>query len=115
MPHDAVEDDRRVVSLAVDLSIVRASGDPLSIPSFDMLFMAPTPILDELLRSTVVAPAPISMTERGVSCMICMAVFEHDEAVRWLRCLHGFHATCVDPWFKESSEAPTCPLCRHPV
>ncbi|CAF0825560.1 unnamed protein product [Adineta steineri] len=42
-------------------------------------------------------------------CAICLSEYKNDETVKRLRCEHLFHAECIDPWLKTSSQ---CPICR---
>ncbi|KAH8418162.1 hypothetical protein KR009_006701 [Drosophila setifemur] len=45
-------------------------------------------------------------------CVICMAEFCVDEAVRYLPCMHIYHVSCIDDWLMRSL---TCPSCLEPV
>jgi hypothetical protein len=42
-------------------------------------------------------------------CSICLGPYEEGESVRTVRCLHKFHAECIDPWLRTN---PTCPICK---
>ncbi|CAH8474378.1 unnamed protein product [Schistosoma turkestanicum] len=42
-------------------------------------------------------------------CMICLDDYIESQQIRQMRCLHEFHANCVDKWLKTKR---TCPLCR---
>ncbi len=42
-------------------------------------------------------------------CYICLDEFKVDEDVRVLKCNHGYHMGCIDPWFKLR---PCCPVCK---
>ncbi|CAH8503983.1 unnamed protein product [Schistosoma haematobium] len=42
-------------------------------------------------------------------CMICLDDYADSQQIRQMRCLHEFHANCVDKWLKTKR---TCPLCR---
>nr|AAW27181.1 SJCHGC07006 protein [Schistosoma japonicum] len=42
-------------------------------------------------------------------CMICLDDYVESQQIRQMRCLHEFHASCVDKWLKTKR---TCPLCR---
>jgi hypothetical protein len=42
-------------------------------------------------------------------CNICLGPYEEGESVRTVRCLHKFHAECIDPWLRTN---PTCPICK---
>ncbi|KAM8843489.1 RING finger protein 11-like [Synchiropus splendidus] len=45
-------------------------------------------------------------------CVICMMDFEYGDPVRFLPCLHIYHADCIDAWLVRSF---TCPSCMEPV
>ena len=45
-------------------------------------------------------------------CVICQCGVSEGEAVRLLRCGHGFHRQCVDEWLQRRS---VCPLCVQVV
>ncbi|XP_017483186.1 PREDICTED: RING finger protein 11 [Rhagoletis zephyria] len=45
-------------------------------------------------------------------CVICMADFCVEEAVRYLPCMHIYHVHCIDDWLMRSL---TCPSCMEPV
>lgn len=42
-------------------------------------------------------------------CCICLQLFEVEEEMVQLSCLHVYHRSCIQRWFRES---PTCPICR---
>ncbi|KAH8728309.1 hypothetical protein GQ44DRAFT_702128 [Phaeosphaeriaceae sp. PMI808] len=46
-------------------------------------------------------------------CAICLDDFVQDAQVRGLRCLHAFHAHCLDEWFSRFNEY--CPLCHRTI
>ena len=46
----------------------------------------------------------------GTNCTICQHDFEVGDRIRGLKCLHLFHALCIDNWLTKRSGA--CPLCR---
>ncbi|XP_043281930.1 RING finger protein 11 [Venturia canescens] len=50
-------------------------------------------------------------TKKG-ECVICMMELTIGEAVRYLPCMHTYHATCIDDWLLRSL---TCPSCMEPV
>ena len=60
-----------------------------------------------------VAPAARFGAEK-VDCAVCLAELgDGDDAVRLVPgCGHGFHAECIEAWFRLNS---TCPLCRAAV
>ncbi|XP_012280607.1 RING finger protein 11 [Orussus abietinus] len=45
-------------------------------------------------------------------CVICMMELLVGEEVRYLPCMHTYHATCIDDWLLRSL---TCPSCMEPV
>ncbi|XP_043063540.1 RING finger protein 11 isoform X2 [Drosophila ficusphila] len=51
-------------------------------------------------------------SKKARECVICMAEFCVDEAVRYLPCMHIYHVNCIDDWLLRSL---TCPSCLEPV
>ncbi|XP_022217499.1 RING finger protein 11 isoform X2 [Drosophila obscura] len=51
-------------------------------------------------------------SKKSRECVICMAEFCVDEAVRYLPCMHIYHVNCIDDWLMRSL---TCPSCLEPV
>lgn len=53
------------------------------------------------------------------SCQICMEDFEDGDCLRLLKCMHHFHASCVDKWLAQTQIPrrlnPSCPSCRTEV
>ncbi|XP_020285061.1 RING finger protein 11 [Pseudomyrmex gracilis] len=45
-------------------------------------------------------------------CVICMMELQAGEEVRYLPCMHTYHAICIDDWLLRSL---TCPSCMEPV
>ncbi|KAG5318425.1 RNF11 protein, partial [Acromyrmex heyeri] len=45
-------------------------------------------------------------------CVICMMELQAGEEVRYLPCMHTYHAVCIDDWLLRSL---TCPSCMEPV
>lgn len=45
-------------------------------------------------------------------CRVCLEEFQDGDALRLLPCLHKFHTSCIDQWFKHSS---ACPICKHSI
>jgi hypothetical protein len=43
-------------------------------------------------------------------CAICLARWEHDEAIKVTPCGHAFHEECITGWLRSAS---TCALCRR--
>lgn len=50
-------------------------------------------------------------TKKG-ECVICMMELLVGEEVRYLPCMHTYHAVCIDDWLLRSL---TCPSCMEPV
>lgn len=50
-------------------------------------------------------------TKKG-ECVICMMELVTGEEVRYLPCMHTYHAVCIDDWLLRSL---TCPSCMEPV
>lgn len=50
-------------------------------------------------------------TKKG-ECVICMMELLVGEEVRYLPCMHTYHAGCIDDWLLRSL---TCPSCMEPV
>ncbi|XP_076619508.1 ring finger protein 11 [Colletes latitarsis] len=50
-------------------------------------------------------------TKKG-ECVICMMELVIGEEVRYLPCMHTYHALCIDDWLLRSL---TCPSCMEPV
>ena len=50
-------------------------------------------------------------TKKG-ECVICMMELQVGEEVRYLPCMHTYHAVCIDDWLLRSL---TCPSCMEPV
>lgn len=55
-----------------------------------------------------------SQTQNGKECCICLNCFEAGETLLTLRCLHIFHAECLDRWIKISHNVK-CPLCSTKI
>ncbi|KAF8721093.1 hypothetical protein HU200_023511 [Digitaria exilis] len=71
---------------------------------------SPLPVL--FLR--VAAVAGSSTGAEKVDCAVCLAELADGEPAARLvpGCGHGFHAECIEAWFRVNS---TCPLCRAAV
>ncbi|KAH1104644.1 hypothetical protein GLYMA_13G332800v4, partial [Glycine max] len=72
------------------------------------------------LESCVINSLPVSQFKKdevegehmpvNADCAICLGEFEEGEWLKLLpNCTHGFHASCIDTWFRSHSN---CPLCR---
>uniref|UniRef100_A0ACD5XPY7 Uncharacterized protein n=1 Tax=Avena sativa TaxID=4498 RepID=A0ACD5XPY7_AVESA len=60
----------------------------------------------------VATPGAAGADEK-TECAVCLVEFAHGEAGRLVPgCGHGFHAACIETWFRVRS---TCPLCRAAV
>jgi len=54
-----------------------------------------------------------SIKPHNDNCAICLDDFTFGEKIKLLPCRHGFHADCIDPWLKKSSEL--CPMCKQSI
>ncbi|KAL5275192.1 RNF111 family protein [Megaselia abdita] len=52
---------------------------------------------------------PSETDEDAEKCAICLSLFELDNDVRRLPCMHLFHLDCVDQWLVTNKH---CPICR---
>jgi Ring finger domain len=81
--------------------------------------------LDRHTALTVVTPSsPLDLTgddaaaavaassKESKECAVCLDVPSLGQCVRRLRCMHVFHADCIDTWLKTSR---TCPVCKADV
>ena len=50
--------------------------------------------------------APFGVAE---DCSICLEKYSEETKVRVLPCLHAYHSTCIDGWFRDNQ---TCCLCK---
>ena len=41
-------------------------------------------------------------------CVICQEMFNINNMVRRLPCLHIFHQKCIDKWLESNAKCPTC-------
>lgn len=58
-------------------------------------------------------PAEAGVAVAALDCAVCLGQVEAGEKVRQLpKCVHLFHAECVDAWLRAHS---TCPICRAAV
>jgi len=46
-------------------------------------------------------------------CPVCLENFKEQTKIKLLRCDHGFHPKCIEPWIRDYSD--TCPICRGTV
>ncbi|XP_064355321.1 RING finger protein 11-like [Dromaius novaehollandiae] len=57
-------------------------------------------------------PAAEPGDKKTKECVICMLELARGDPVRFLPCLHVYHAACIDAWLLRSF---TCPSCMEPV
>ena len=50
--------------------------------------------------------------EKRRECVICLVEFRSGDPLRYLPCMHFYHAACVDEWLVRSL---TCPSCMEPA
>lgn len=50
--------------------------------------------------------------KKNKECVICMIDFEVGDTIKYLPCMHTFHASCIDDWLVRSL---ICPSCMEPV
>ncbi|KAL5281178.1 RNF11 family protein [Megaselia abdita] len=53
-----------------------------------------------------------SASAESKECVICMIEFVTGDQIRYLPCLHIYHARCIDDWLIRSL---CCPSCMEPV
>jgi len=58
------------------------------------------------------AAAVAASSKETKECAVCLDVPSLGQCVRRLRCMHVFHADCIDTWLKTSR---TCPVCKADV
>ncbi|NXC45766.1 RNF11 protein, partial [Penelope pileata] len=68
-------------------------------------------LIQHLPRGTF-QPGSEPADRRAKECVICMLEFTAGDALRFLPCLHTYHAACIDAWLLRSF---TCPSCMEPV
>ena len=51
---------------------------------------------------------PLSKLPGGNECAVCQGAMDGLEPVRLLPCRHCFHADCIEPWLKRSTQCPSC-------
>eukprot|EP00421_Protoceratium_reticulatum_P018618 CAMPEP_0168376934 /NCGR_PEP_ID=MMETSP0228-20121227/10570_1 /TAXON_ID=133427 /ORGANISM="Protoceratium reticulatum, Strain CCCM 535 (=CCMP 1889)" /LENGTH=305 /DNA_ID=CAMNT_0008389923 /DNA_START=54 /DNA_END=971 /DNA_ORIENTATION=- len=66
-------------------------------------------LLDRRTATVRFRSCSCSHTSSDAECAICFEMFEEDDLVRILPCLHRFHVPCIDPWLLSRW---TCPLCK---
>lgn len=66
-------------------------------------------VLDQVLTSTVGEGGLGARTGTDRQCLICKEDCVAGDVVRWLPCMHVFHASsCIDVWFAHAATCPTC-------
>ena len=50
-----------------------------------------------------------SQLSSSKTCAICLEDYQNKDRLRNLQCLHDFHQSCVDEWFRDKA---TCPICK---
>jgi hypothetical protein len=95
-----------------------SSARPLSCPSRDATaayYGPPRATTASPLSLSLSVSVPVATARSGadgkVECAVCLAEAGDGEAATRLvlGCGHGFHAECIQAWFRVST---TCPLCR---
>lgn len=92
-----------------------SSARPLSCPSRDATAAYGPPRATTASPLSLSVPVPVATVRSGadgkVECAVCLAEAGDGEAATRLvlGCGHGFHAECIQAWFRVST---TCPLCR---
>ncbi|XP_066587169.1 E3 ubiquitin-protein ligase RNF181-like [Prorops nasuta] len=97
---------------STDLSISRAIGVGVSI--------GPSTLNEEeeqvriAKRMGLIQHLPIRQytSSKKEECVICMMELVIGEKVRYLPCMHSYHAVCIDDWLLRSL---ICPTCMEPV
>jgi E3 ubiquitin-protein ligase RNF11 len=51
-------------------------------------------------------------SKKSKECVICMVEFVIGDSIRFLPCMHTYHAKCIDDWLMRSF---ICPSCMEPV
>ncbi|KAH8310569.1 hypothetical protein KR044_002024 [Drosophila immigrans] len=91
---------------------------PLSLGSSRILIGPPRPnrgaTLEIIERNTLPhkyrrVRRPSETDEDAEKCAICLSLFEIENDVRRLPCMHLFHTDCVDQWLVTNKH---CPICR---
>ena len=93
-----------------------SSARPLSCPSRDATAAYGPPRATTASPLSLSVSVPVATARSGgadgkVECAVCLAEPGDGEAATRLvlGCGHGFHAECIQAWFRVST---TCPLCR---
>ena len=62
----------------------------------------------ELVNSTI-KDKEKEIPKDQTACSICISDFEIGDRITRLKCMHIYHNSCINGWFKEEN---TCPICR---
>ena len=73
------------------------------VDNLDNIVIQPT--LEQIVSATTVYPVN---TLQDDICIICQENIQSEEVRRITRCGHYFHRTCIDIWFQENVQCPTC-------
>jgi hypothetical protein len=63
--------------------------------------------VDDFLRKS------LSISDKHVTCSICLGDILQNELMMELECKHSFHSDCIRLWLTKYHS--TCPMCRRPV
>lgn len=56
---------------------------------------------------------PLTANNESIQqCSICLESFQAGDRIRMIPCLHKFHVTCIDQWFRQSHH---CPVCKYEI
>jgi len=94
-----------------------------SIPIFTMIYLLcpdafgrkpPRSASNRLIRKTTVSKKYHSgiVPQEDASCAICLSEYEKGDELRFLRCEHHFHSTCIVQWLKKNK---SCPFCKKDI
>ena len=115
---------------AMAIAIARSLGGNIETPSGSGSTTAAAPrgpsaaLIEEMLPSMPFSEAKGFLVANadgsdgdgtGHECSICIAEMGTEDKVRVLPCVHCFHASCIDSWFRKTTAAPSCPTCKTPV
>ena len=66
----------------------------------------------ELQMLTTLSQLPKDGSEHcGEECSLCLECFQPGDEMRTLRCLHYYHAMCIDDWLSRATDCPICCQC----
>ena len=66
--------------------------------------------LDDLPKSLFQVTDDQDVKETTIRCVMCQEDFNEADEIRTLRCLHIFHAKCIDNWLTKIQGC--CPICK---